>query len=157
MRGIGHRILLGVGLIVVVGGGCGDGRPTRVPVSGQVLIDGKPLTFGDIMFLPEGGRASQSSINKDGRFTLSCYDTNDGALLGNHQVSITAAEPINSKVMRWRAPKKFANIRTSGLTQQITGPTDSLVINISWEGGREFDEVTDDTAYDVRPKARRPK
>ena len=34
--------------------GCGDGRPTRVPVSGQVLIDGAPLTHGYVRFTPAG-------------------------------------------------------------------------------------------------------
>jgi hypothetical protein len=157
MRGFKQKTLLEIGLLVLVASGCGDGRPSRVPVSGQVLIDGKPLTFGDIMFVPQGGRASQSSIDKKGRFSLTCFETNDGALLGSHQVSVTAAEPVSSRAMRWRAPKKFADVRTSGLTQQITGPTENLVINISWEGGHEFDEITDEGGDDVRPKNRRPK
>lgn len=149
------KLVLGALLLIAVVG-CGEKRPVRVPVSGQVLIDGKPLTFGDIMFVPEGGRASQSSIDKEGRFTLNCYETNDGALIANHRVSITAAEPITPQKMRWRAPKKFADIRTSGISQQITEPMDNLIIKISWEGGKEFDEITDDAGdHDVRPKSRK--
>jgi hypothetical protein len=146
-----------VALLVFFASGCGDGRPARVPVSGQVLIDGKPLSFGDIMFVPETGRASQSKLNENGRFTLVCFEDNDGAVLGTHMVSVTAGEPINAKTIRWRAPKKYANVRTSGLTQKIDGPNDKLVINISWEGGREFDEITDGSEDEVRPKGRKQK
>jgi len=42
--------------------GCSDGRPDRVPVSGQVLIDGKPLTCGGVTFIPDGHRASHGTI-----------------------------------------------------------------------------------------------
>jgi hypothetical protein len=121
--------------------GCGDGRPTRVPVSGQVLIDGKPLTHGEVKFVSSVGRASQGKVDGEGRFRLSCYEENDGALLGAHQVSITAAQGLGPTKTRWFAPKKYSDIRTSGLYQEITGPTDNLVINISWDGGREFVEV----------------
>ena len=30
--------------------------------------------------------------------------------------------------------------RASGLKEEINGPTDNLVINISWDGGRPFVE-----------------
>src|SRR6185436_5848393 len=73
--------------------GCGDGRPTRVPVSGTVLIDGKPLTFGSIMFINDTTRPAGSGIDADGRFTLSCYEASDGAIKGHHRVKITAAQP----------------------------------------------------------------
>ncbi len=51
----GSLILLTT-LSVVVLPGCGDGRPTRVPISGQVLIDGKPLTTGAVRLVPAGAR-----------------------------------------------------------------------------------------------------
>jgi hypothetical protein len=123
--------------------GCGDGRPPRVPVSGQVLIDGKPLTFGTIQFIPAGARASQGSIDKEGNFTLTCFDQGDGAVPGNLAVAVIAAEPIGSTKMRWHAPKKYADHRTSGLTHDLAGPDDRVVINLSWDGGKEFIEVLD--------------
>src|SRR3954465_9498922 len=81
--------------------GCGDGRPTRVPVSGQVLIDGKPLTRGDVRFVSTVGRASQGALGSEGRFRLTCFEENDGALLGTHKVSITAAEGLGPNATRW--------------------------------------------------------
>src|SRR3989304_8775852 len=74
--------------------GCSDGRPDRVPVSGEVLIDGAPVTHGSIMFIPMGGRPAGGSIDSQGRFALSCYERKDGATTGVYRVKITAIEPI---------------------------------------------------------------
>ena len=121
--------------------GCGDGRPSRVPVSGQVLIDGEPLKCGTITFIPAGHRASRGKLDHDGRFTLSCFGENDGAVLGKHKVEVTAFEKVKPTLMRWHAPKKYQDQATSGLSQEITGPTDNVVINLAWSGGKPFDEV----------------
>lgn len=130
--------LLFVSLLITGFAGCGDGRPMRVPVSGQVLIDGKPLTRGDVRFISPVGRAAQGRLDNEGRFSLTCYEENDGALLGTHKVSITSAVGLGPNATRWFAPKKYSDCRTSGLTQEIASPTDNLVINISWNGGHEF-------------------
>lgn len=121
--------------------GCGDGRPGRVPVSGQVLIDGKPLTFGEVLFVPDEGRPSRGKIDSSGHFKLSCFGESDGAILGTHKVAISAVEPLSATKYRWHAPKKLADHQTSGLTQEITGPVEDLAINLSWEGGSEFVEI----------------
>jgi hypothetical protein len=42
--------------------------------------------------------------------------------------------------MKWHAPKKYFRYKSSGLTEEITGPTDSLVINLTWDGGKPFVE-----------------
>jgi hypothetical protein len=127
--------------VFVLSSGCGDGRPKRVPVAGQVLIDGKPLAHGEIQFISKSGRPSIGKLDKDGRFRLSCYEENDGALLGSHKVTITAAEGLGPTQTRWFAPKKYSDYRTSGLTEEITGPKEDLVIKITWDGGHEFIET----------------
>jgi hypothetical protein len=114
--------------------GCGDGRPQRVPVSGQVLIDGKPLTHGYVQFAPGDTRASTGALDANGRFTLTCYELGDGAVTGKHKVTVMAQEPIGQETIKWHAPKKYANVATSGLEQEITGPTDSLTIELTWGG-----------------------
>lgn len=120
--------------------GCGDGRPKRVPVSGKVLIDGKPLTYGVVRFVPENARASQGSVNSQGQFTLSCFDNGDGAVLGLHKVAVTGLEHVGDSEIRWHAPKKYQDERTSELSQKIDGPTDSVVIELTWGGGAPFSE-----------------
>ena len=120
--------------------GCGDGRPRRVPVSGVVLIDGKPLTCGFVRFHPQGGRPATGEIDEQGHFTLSCFEDNDGVVPGTHPVSVSAFEAVNSRATRWHAPKKYVSPKTSGLTQTIEGPTDSVKIELTWDGGKPFVE-----------------
>ena len=132
--------LAAAAFLLVAFAGCGDGRPSRVPVSGRVLIDGKPLTRGSVQFMPANARASYGELDSEGRFRLTCFDTNDGAVPGQCTVVVYAAEPLSETATHWHAPKKYADYRTSGLTQEITGPMEDLTINITWDGGRPFVE-----------------
>ena len=120
--------------LLVVATGCSDGRPKRVPVSGKVLIDGEPLKFGAVMFVPDTGRASSGTLNADGHFVLTCYSDNDGALIGTHKVQVFGQETINNTTARIHAPKKYGDLKNSGLSQEISGPTDSVVIKLTWKG-----------------------
>jgi hypothetical protein len=103
-----------------------------VPVSGQVVIDGQPLRSGAVRFFPAEGRSSTGAINSEGRFSLSTFDSNDGCTLGSHRVAVISIDELNSTTRRWNAPKTYASPDTSNLTQQIDGPTDSLVIELKW-------------------------
>ena len=128
--------LLGCLLLVA---GCNDG-PEIVPVSGKVLIDGEPLTYGTIMVLPQDYRASFGTIGPDGSFSLTCYEPNDGCVRGKHALTVSAVEALSSSRQKWHAPKKYTEPDTSELTIDITGPTDALVIELSWDGGKPFIE-----------------
>ncbi len=128
-------------LSVALVAGCGDGRPTRVPVSGKVLIDGKPLETGNIRVFAAANRAASGKIEPDGTFKLSTYELGDGVVPGTHTVAVTGAKLVNPKTMRWLAPKKFADAATSGLTLEVTEPTKEAQINLSWGGGKPFNET----------------
>lgn len=122
--------------------GC-DKRPTRVPVSGQVLIDGQPLKYGAVIFVPDGGRSSMGTLDERGHFSLTCFTSNDGALLGKHKVQIIATEQVSEYVTRVHTPKKYGAVASSGITEEITGPTDSLKIELTWKGndpGKPYEE-----------------
>jgi hypothetical protein len=112
--------------------GCGDGRPQRVPVSGQVRIDGKPLRSGGIRFFPTDGRPSTGTIDSEGRFSLSTFEPNDGCSLGNHRVAVISVDELNSNTRRWNVPKIYTSPDTSNITQTIERTTDSLMIELTW-------------------------
>jgi hypothetical protein len=143
-------------LLVGVFAGCGDGRPRRVPVSGQVLIDGKPLRCGYVRVLPEKSRAATGTIDKQGRFQLTTFDPGDGCVPGTHPVEVFAAEKAGPSAVRWLIPKDYQDEATSGLTVTIKEPTDSLVIKLSWKGGQPFVEQLDTRGDDGDPTRETP-
>jgi len=123
--------------------GCSDGRLERVPVSGTVLIDGKPVPHGSIRFVPMNGRPAEGRLDENGRFTLSCFKDNDGTVLGPHKIAVYGYEQVNPSEKRWHAPKSYTNPETSGLQQEIVGPTEDLEINLTWGQGAPFTERID--------------
>jgi hypothetical protein len=129
-----NRGLLVLLCAVVAFSGCGDGRPTRVPVSGVVLIDGQPLKRGHIKFVPAHGRPSVGKIADDGRFSLTCYDGSDGAIIGMHRVQVAATRIISDNKIEWFAPRKYADFRTSEIEIEVAKPIEDLKIELKSNG-----------------------
>lgn len=149
MSKIDHRkyiIAFAILLLTVSSVSCSR-RPASALVSGQVLIDGQPLPCGQVTFIPANGRPARAEIASNGRFTLSTYDDADGVLLGHHQIAVTSKERTSPTQIKWHVPKKYGDYRTSGLEETISGPTDQLVINLTWGGEKPFTE-TDDLGQD---------
>jgi len=83
-----------VALVLLTTTGCGGG-PKYVPVSGVVLLDGKPYGKAVVSFQPLGtsenpnpGRGSSAYTDENGRFVLKSDDGTDGAVVGKHIVRI---------------------------------------------------------------------
>ncbi|MEX2310781.1 MAG: hypothetical protein WD738_24650 [Pirellulales bacterium] len=124
--------------------GCGQKAEERVPVAGVVLIDGQPLTGGTIRFVPEVGRPASSKIMADGSFDLATESVNrsskTGVLLGNYRVQVSASKIVDDVTIRWHAPERYADFRTSGLGVTIDQPTSDLVIELTWAGAKRPDD-----------------
>lgn len=124
-------------LLVLLVAGCGDGLPKRVPVAGKVTIDGKPVTAGSIRFKPaSGGRVANGEIGPDGTFVMTTFTPGDGCTLDSHTVTVYAFEDIGESSRRWHIPKKYGREGASGLNITISGPTESLPIELTWGGVR---------------------
>ncbi len=50
-----YQLLSAIAAVAILLSGCGDSHPKRVPVSGRVLIDGKPVETGYIQLVPAEG------------------------------------------------------------------------------------------------------
>jgi hypothetical protein len=118
--------------------GCGDNLPKRVPVSGQVFLDGKPLEYGAIQIYPKEQRMAGGRLDSHGKFTIGTFTDNDGCFMGKHPVTVNGSEGINSSKMRWYAPKKYANVETSGLEIDIPGPLNDVKIDLKSEPGQKY-------------------
>lgn len=79
--------------------GCGsDHVLDTAPVTGTVKCQGQPVPPGTITFSPVGedgktviGKAASGQVAADGTFTLTTYESGDGAVIGKHIVSYTPA------------------------------------------------------------------
>lgn len=120
--------------------GCADSRPTRVPVSGKVILDGEPLPNCTLQFSSSKGRSSFGVTDEAGKFTLGCYEDADGVLPGKHRVVVVAKKEIDGNTIQWNAPKKYLDYTTSGLEYTIDEPTEDLVIDLTWAGDKPFVE-----------------
>ena len=101
--------------------GC-NSNPETAPVEGKVLLDGKPLKFGSVMFQnAKGGQPATGEIQPDGSFTLSTYAPEDGAVVGEHRVRITCysmqdpavraqAGPMGDSLGILLIPQKYTSI-----------------------------------------------
>jgi hypothetical protein len=84
-------------LIVTCLVGCGGGAdPDAVPAVRVGGYKGKPLEEGTVQFVPEKGRAASGSI-REGRFVLTTYEPNDGAIPGKHAVGVTSSKSMPAR------------------------------------------------------------
>ncbi len=131
--------------------GC-DSGPKRVPVSGRVLIDGQPLKTGTVMVAPADERAAFGQIDSEGRFTLTTEKEGDGCVAGSHRATVTATEILNPNETRLLVPPRYMDLSASALTVTIEGPTEDLLIELSWEGGHP-QTIRTESAGDIDPNA----
>jgi hypothetical protein len=92
-----HLVLVASAAILAGCGGDPD-LPKLGKVSGTVTYKGQPVTKGLVTFVPAGGAGAQTGqsatgeIQEDGSFTLSTFENNDGAVLGEHIVVVQSRE-----------------------------------------------------------------
>src|SRR5262249_34594427 len=90
--GMGWRcagVLFGVASAWLPGGGRADNLPECAPLTGKVTLDGEALTSAMITFHPEKpGNTGQAASEPDGTYILNTYDSHDGALVGQHPVTV---------------------------------------------------------------------
>ena len=82
-----------VGICVLAG--CGPKGPETIRVTGFVTLDGQPVEGATVAFFPEGGeRPARGVTDASGNFALMTFTAGDGALLGNHRVTVLKTEVI---------------------------------------------------------------
>jgi len=82
-----RNLLAVICLLLMVG--CGGEKIQKA--GGRVLVDGKPVTGGQIEFYPaEGGRSAVATILDDGSFVVSYRKPGDGLPVGDYKVTIVS-------------------------------------------------------------------
>jgi hypothetical protein len=108
-------------LLCIVTSACsGKSDPRRhvVPVSGRVLLLGKPVAGARVTFLATGfPRAASGETDDEGRFVLSTFVTGDGAPPGNHVV--TVLRPMSPPALRQITDAEYASTMASQRRQPV--------------------------------------
>jgi hypothetical protein len=95
-------VSVGAGLLMAMASaGCSDGptggsdRPDVVPASGTITYNGSAVEGATVVLVPEassGGYAASGLTDADGRFELSTFAPDAGAVPGKYKVSVTKIE-----------------------------------------------------------------
>jgi hypothetical protein len=87
-------MILRTSCIILLLAAVGCSRTGVVPVEGVVKLDGKALPEATVQFLSQesGGRDATGFTNPEGKFRLTTYQANDGALPGRYKVIVQVAE-----------------------------------------------------------------
>lgn len=136
--------VLTCGLLLIAIAGCGP-NDGRISISGQVEVDGKPLSGAAVAFVSENGAAlSSASTDNEGKFTARVAS-------GRNKVAVSKDDPnappppsnpeetlmgVESEVKampkaKGMLPPKFADPNTSGLIYEIKSGMAPLVISVS--------------------------
>lgn len=94
------------------------------PVSGVVKLDGEPLAGAGVTFTPvNGGRPAWATTDQQGQYTLTTFVDGDGALVGEHVITVAKAGPADP--VPEVADQGLASI--AGLQAEMKKPKRALV------------------------------
>jgi hypothetical protein len=92
--------------------GCSKAPYELAEVTGKVTIEGVSFTEGKVMFAPvakEGeinaGRPAFGKLTSDGTFTLGTYEPDDGAVIGDHWVTVIRVQPAPPASIEEQEPR----------------------------------------------------
>jgi hypothetical protein len=126
---------------LVAGCGRGGAEPTH-RVEGVVRLDGQPLTQGYVLFtaIPEGAEqrshTARGEIGPDGRYRLTTFAKNDGAVAGRHKVVVVAiggADPDREDTLSTplpAIPEKYTSPQTTDLEVTVQRGTNQIDIDL---------------------------
>jgi hypothetical protein len=148
----GWTCATGIALVfTLVAQGCGrtdPAKPKLAKVSGKVTYKGQPLTKGRVVFTPVAGKGSESGqvasgdIESDGSYRLTTFDTNDGAVLGQHIITLQVYQggddmgkpkpdgTFDYKLPKSAIPNKYTQADTSPLRYTVVEGTSTYDIEL---------------------------
>ena len=132
----------------LLGTGCGGDGLSLEPVTGIVRYQGRPVAGARVTFMGIASpRAAVGTTNDAGEFKLTTMTEGDGAVVGQHQVSVTSFTPEaiaklsnaqqealgrGQKVEGSALPTKYASFETSGLAATVeAGGTNHFTFDLA--------------------------
>jgi hypothetical protein len=128
--------------VLVFVSGCGKGRIPTYPVTGAIVVDGKPAAGAIIVFVPnstaeeEGQRERPFAIaDAEGQFNLTTFEPGDGAPAGDYKALVQWPAPLAPEAARGggraavgpdRLKGKYFDLEKSALTATVAEESNEL-------------------------------
>jgi len=122
------RTAIGLGLagVLLFLLGCREaGTAPTVPVTGTVTYNNRPIEGVNVLFTPASGRPASGTTDAAGRFTLSTFDRDDGAVAGTHTVTIAPGSGSGPPPMPGTPEAEQARSTPSPFPQRYSDPEQS--------------------------------
>ena len=112
--------------------GCGESeRPTTIPVTGRVTLNGQPPgESGKIYFAPiepAAGypkRGATGTFKPDGSYRVMSWVVDDGLVPGHYLVRVMPSDPANTKI-----PERYGEGGTNELEVDVPADQDQFELN----------------------------
>jgi len=128
--------ILAISIALSTGCGGQNKRPPLAKVSGTVVYKGNPVAGASVSFMMDGApRPAIGTTDDNGNFQLTTYDTDDGAVIGTHKVTVNLSnfDPDAPRVTPedlakngpppkpkgGTIPAKYADIKTTPLKNTV--------------------------------------
>lgn len=140
-----HAIVLATLVAMLAAVGCGPSAGgSLAKVSGVITVDKVPTAGLMVTFYPKGeGKTASGVTDAEGKYTLTTLEPNDGAIVGQHEVTVTvspvagagAGPPPMPGMPGYDAAKvatepfhpKYKQQTTSGLTATVESGKDNNI------------------------------
>ena len=139
---LGGRFMLAA--LAVVPLGCSRPPHELAPVRGTVTLDQTPLGGGRVMFAPiaasqnrEVGKPAFGQIQADGAFRLTTYREGDGAVVGEHWVTIYGPRADAQPSSAANIPR-FKRLAVSKKQAVVAGQENEIHIRLTREDVARF-------------------
>ena len=121
-------LALAVAAVALTPLACGRSGPEMARVSGKVTYQGKPVPKGTVSFVSTdpGRRNATGQLDQSGYYRLQTEEPDDGAELGDYQVTLYSHEepildyrpkvPVKAQRL---VPQKYEDPKTSGLKRTV--------------------------------------
>jgi hypothetical protein len=127
---LGKILCCGVAVCgLALASGCGPAGGTTLKATGTLTYKGQPVKSAVVTFTPTKGRSARAETDAQGKFVLSTFASGDGAVPGEHKVTITSAagsppmpgtpEAANYRPEPLSFPAKYTTAQKSDLTVTV--------------------------------------
>lgn len=111
-------------------------------VEGVVTLDGNPVGKASVMFFPQSGRASIGTTDEKGHYRLLYTRSADGAVIGEHKVTISTEVKEDSGYGNEEAaiegrkeliPSKYVHRKKTDLTATVKSGKNTINFDLTSE------------------------